>query len=417
MIWDKLAEKRSVIKSDMLVVGVDIGKYIHVARARFPDGSFTRPLSFTSDYQGFTRFLTHVIDWQHQAACTDVIIGLESTGVYWESLAYWLADRHYRVVQVNPLHVHRSKELLDNTPTKTDDKDSLLIADLVAQGKYLSFVMPRGVFAELRQLASARARLAVDRTTQINCLHVLVSLVFPEFASLYRDLSTKVARRLLYHFSTPQAVCTHTVAAMARKARKAGGIRLHEDKLTLLKERAQTAVGIKEGQATLVMALRDTLEALDALDRRIASFEAQMASFLSQVEESQYLLSLHGVGAVSAAVVLGETGGLNRYGSAEAILKLAGLNLCEISSGVHKGNKHISRRGRPLLRQTLYFIALHHTQEGTPLYEHYARMVNRGVPKPKALVALSCRVMRIMYALVRDRRCFTDQTPGRTQAA
>jgi hypothetical protein len=65
----------------------------------------------------------------------------------------------------------------------------------------------------------------------------------------------------------------------------------------------------------------------------------------------------------------------------------------------------------------LYFIALHHTQEGTPLHEHYARMVQRGVPKPKALVALSCRVMRIMYALVRDRRCFTDQTPDKTQAA
>jgi transposase len=417
MLWDKLAEKRSVIKSDMLVVGVDIGKYIHVARARFPDGTFTRPLSFTSNHEGFTKFLAHVIEWQRQAACTDVIIGLESTGVYWESLAYWLTDRHYRVVQVNPLHVHRSKELLDNTPTKTDGKDALLIADLVAQGKYLSFVMPRGVFAELRQLASARARLAVERTTQINGLHVLVSLVFPEFASLYRDLSTKVARRLLYHFSTPQAVCTHTVAAMARRARKAGGIHLHEDKLTLLKERAQTGVGIKEGQTTLVMVLRDTLEALDTLDRRIAGFEAQMASFLSQVEESRYLLSLHGVGAVSAAVVLGETGGLSRYGSAEAILKLAGLNLCEISSGMHKGNKHISRRGRPLLRQTLYFIALHHTREGTPLYEYYARMVNRAVPKPKALVALSCRVMRIMYALVRDRRCFTDQTPDKTQAA
>lgn len=417
MLWNRIAEKRSGIKADMLVIGVDVGKYFHVARGRFPDGTFTRPLSFASDNEGFTRFLTQVLAWQHQAACQDVIVGLESTGVYWESLAYWLADRQYRVVQVNPLHVHRSKELLDNTPTKTDDKDALLIADLVAQGKYLSFVMPRGVFADLRQLAAVRARLARDRTTQINCLHGLVSLIFPEFSNLYRDLSTKVARRLLYHYSTPEAVCGHTVAAMAHRVRKAGGVRLLEDKLALLKARAQTGVGIKEGQTALVVALRDTLAALDALDERIASFEARMASLLDETEEGGYLRSLYGVGPVSAAVILGETGGLSRYGSAEAVLKLAGLNLCEISSGLHTGRRHISRRGRPLLRQTLYFVALHHTREGTPLYEHYARLVNRGVPKPKALVALSCRLMRIMYALTRDRRCFSNEAPPRTQAA
>lgn len=44
-----------------------------------------------------------------------------------------------------------------------------------------------------------------------------------------------------------------------------------------------------------------------------------------------------------------------------------------------------------------------------PLYPHYSRLVDRGTPKPKALVALSCRLVRIMYALVRDGRCVSAQ--------
>lgn len=307
--------------------------------------------------------------------------------------------------------------MLDNCPGKTDDKDALLIADLVAQGKYLSFVMPRGDFAELRQLAALRARLVVERSTYLSRLHLEVSQVFPEFCGVFRDIATSVARRILYYFPTPADYLSHTVAQMARRVRRDGGIRLREDKLAQLKERAAATVGISEGGAALVLALRDTLVALDALDERIGRIEAQMSEYLGRIDESRYLLSLDGVGPVSAAVILGETGGLRRYVSAAAILKLAGLNLFEVSSGIHKGARHISQRGRPLLRQILYFVALHHTQPGMPLYPYYARLVDRGTPKPKALVALSCRLVRIMYALVRDGRRFSVEVPKPTLRA
>jgi transposase len=417
MVWDNLADRRAAIKPDTLVVGVDIGKFIHVARARFADGSFTCPLSVTADVGGFRNLERHIVQWRRQAKCTAVIVGLESTGVYWENLAFWLEGRGYRVVQVNPLHVHRSKEMLDNCPGKTDDKDALLIADLVAQGKYLSFVMPRGDFAELRQLAALRARLVVERTTYLSRLHLEVSQVFPEFSGVFRDIATRVARRVLYYFPTPADIRRHTVAQMARQVRRDGGVRLREDKLVLLKERAAATVGISEGKSALVLALRDTLAALDALDKRIGQLETRMSEVVVRIDESQYLLSISAVGPVSAAVILGETGGIRRYVNAEAILKLAGLNLFEVSSGMHKGARHISRRGRPLLRQILYFIALHHAQPGMALYPYYARMVDRGTPKPKALVALSCRIVRIMYALVRDGRCFSVQAPKPTLQA
>jgi len=411
MAGDNLAEKRAAIKPDTLVIGVDVGKYTHVARARFPDGAFTRPLSIVTDAGGFQNLEEHIVQWQRQGECTNAVVGLESSGVYWENLACWLEGRGYRVVQVNPLHVHRSKEMLDNSPGKTDGKDALLIADLVAQGKYLSFVMPRGDFAELRQLAGLRARLVVERTTYLSRLHLQVSQMFPEFGGVFRDIATRVARRLLYYFPTPADVIGHTVAAMARRVRRDGGIRLRESKLVLLKERAAATVGIREGESALVLALRDTLTTLDALDQRIGQIETRMSEVLGRIDESPYPLSIDGVGPVSAAVLLGETGGLCRYVSAEAILKLAGLNLFEVSSGMHKGARHISRRGRPLLRQILYFIALHHAQPGMPLYPYYLRLVDRGTPKPKALVALSCRLVRIMYALVRDGRCFSVQAP------
>jgi transposase len=45
---------------------------------------------------------------------------MEPTGHYWLNLAYYLKHHQIRVVVVNPLHVQRTRELDDNSPTKND---------------------------------------------------------------------------------------------------------------------------------------------------------------------------------------------------------------------------------------------------------------------------------------------------------
>ena len=114
---------------------------------------------------------------------------------------------------------------------------------------------------------------------------------------------------------------------------------------------------------------------------------------------------------MTAAVILGETGGLRQYSCAAAVLKLAGLNLYQISSGQYRGDRRISRMGRSLLRQALYLAVLQHTHPGAPLYPYYAELLRRGKPKPVALTALCCRLVRLLYALVRDGRSYSAQPP------
>lgn len=416
MSWHKLMQKRAAIKPDTLVIGVDIGKFQHVARALFPGGTFSGPLSFENNRAGFESLLDHTADWRRMTGCQSVVVGLESTGVYWSNLAYWLEDRGIKVVQVNALHVHRSKETLDNSPAKTDGKDALLIADLVAQGKYLTFVMPRGVFAELRQLVFLRSRLAVERTTRLVLAHVAVGGLFPEFCGVFPDLAARTARRVLRRYPVPAAVLHTTPKAMAARLRTDGRVHLKPGCLEKLREQAAASIGTCEGQSSATLALRDSLDELDRAEQRILAVEQALAKLLPQIDESRYLMSVTGIGMVTAATLLGETGGLRRYDSAEAILKLAGLDLYEISSGMHKGQRRISKRGRARLRHALYFAALHHTVPGTPLYDYYARLVERGVPKMKALTALSCKLVRLLYALVRDGRCYTAQPPERQAA-
>ena len=336
MTANSLMQRRSAIKPDTLIVGIDVAKFNHVARTLVPGGAIGRPLEFANSREGFAA-LSAEIEARKPTPASAVIVGLESSGVYWINLARWLSEQGYQVVQVSGLYVYRAKELTDNSRGTSDGKDALLIADLVAQGKYLSFVRPSGVLADLRQLVGLRQRLVV----------------------------------------------------------------------------AGQSIGAREGTAGSEYALNDTLRELDSLDTRVKQVEAEINRLLAQVDETPILTSL--VGPMTAAIILGETGGLKQYSCAAAVLKLAGLNLYQISSGQYCGDRHISQMGRPLLRQALYLAVLGHTHPGMPLYPYYAELVRRGKPKPVALVALCCRLVRLLYALVRDGRCYSPRPPANNQ--
>jgi transposase len=51
-----------------------------------------------------------------------VIVGMEPTGYYLLNLAHYLKGKNIKFVVVNPMHVKKSKELDDNSPSKNDVK-------------------------------------------------------------------------------------------------------------------------------------------------------------------------------------------------------------------------------------------------------------------------------------------------------
>jgi transposase len=409
---NSLMQRRSAIKPDTLVVGVDVAKSDHVARAIVPGGAISQPFGFPSSREGFQALSDEIETWK-PTPTSAVIAGLESTGVYWVNLARWLTEHGCQVVQVSGRYVHRAKELADNSCGTSDGKDALLIADLVAQGKYLGFVRPAGVLADLRQLVGLRRRLVQERTARYSLLHQSVGLLFPEFAAIFRGITNPGTRRVLRRFPTPAAALAHPPDEMRRLLSEDGRVRVSVAKLARLQAAAGQSIGVREGTTGLQYALNDTLLELDSLDARVRQLEAEIGRLLAQTDEAPILTSL--VGPMTAAVILGETGGLRQYSCAAAVLKLAGLNLYQISSGRYRGDRHISRMGRSLLRQALYLAALQHTHPGKPLYPYYAELLQRGKPKPVALIAVCCRLVRLLYALARDGRCYGAQPPVRNQ--
>lgn len=391
-----------------LIVAVDIGGKINMGYCRCSNGIETEPFEFFNNGKGFKKFMQSIFYMMNTYKMEKVIVGVESTGAYAEPLLHYLTKRNVKIVQVNPMHTKRLKELQDNSPNKTDKKDPKVIADIIEYGHFLSVIIPEGVSAELRRLYHARERSIGHRTSMINQLQNLVFLIFPEFIQIMKDVKTKSAQYILNNFTTPQNIIKLGLDSLEQVLKKQSRGRLGKERAEELFSAAKEFAGIYEGQESIVFEIRQLLSMIEAHTRFIIQVEKKMSGYLKQIPYSRFILSMKGIGEVTVAGLIGELGDFGKYRTISDVIKLAGLDLFEISSGKHKGKKRISKKGRPLLRKILYFASINVVRKGGVLHAQYRLHLDKGMPKMKALIAISRKLISIIFAIVRDHSIYIE---------
>jgi transposase len=396
------SKRAGKVNSETLIVSVDVGKDKNTGYYRRVDGADVKPFAFANRREGFDVFWERIDRARKAFDLKHIMVGIESTGPYGEPLVHYFRGKPVQLVQVNPMHTKRLKELCDNSPNKTDKKDPRVIADIMQLGHVLGVVIPEGAAAELRRLTQARERSVERRKAVQNQLQQLVFVLFPEFVQVMKGIRSKTALYLLRHYPTSQAIIGCGLDRLSREIRRVSSGRLGADRARALYEAAQHTSGIQAGAESVLLEIRQALALLETLEVFIRELEQQMSRYLKQIPYSGLMLSVKGVGLVTAAGLIGEVGDFRKFRTIGELTKLAGLDLFEISSGKHQGQRRISKRGRPLMRKLLYLAALNTVREGGILHGHYCRCLERGMPKLKALVAMSRRLLRLLFAIVRD---------------
>jgi transposase len=410
-------KKLKSVNSNTLLATVDIGKNSFSGYARCPNRSEVKSSDFANNFCGFTRFWDTLVRTQKAHGLTQIVLGFESTGAFAEPLMHFLKDKPVRLVQVNPMHTKRVKELCGNSPNKTDQKDPKVIADIIELGHGLTVVIPQGAAAELRRLTQARERAIKRRTALFNQLHDLVFISFPEFLQVMKDLKTKSARYLLRHYPGPENLVALELVSLTQTLNRISRGKVGTDRAQALFEAASRSVGIREGRLGVGLEIQAMLEAVEACERFVGQLEGEMIRHLEEIPYSRLLLSMKGIGPITVAGLVGEVGDFTHFNTRQELLKHAGLDLFEISSGKHRGQRRISKRGRPLLRKLLYFAALNTVRKSGIMHKPYQQHLQKGMPRIKALIAIARKLLGIMLALVRTQSEYSQQPLELAKAA
>ena len=148
--------------------------------------------------------------------------------------------------------------------------------------------------------------------------------------------------------------------------------------------------------------LRMYLEQYDLFVGQLKEQMTEVESILATIPGTQEMLTNPGIGITTVAGVLAEVGDLNDYEHSQQIVRLAGLNLKENSSGKRKGKPGISKRGRSRLRAILFRAVMPmvaKNAEFKAMHEYFTTRAVNPLKKKQSIVALCNKLIRVLFTL------------------
>lgn len=397
--------KFNAIENTDAIVGIDIAKNVHWAGIILPNGKeIKKSFSFHNNRKGFESLVETVKNVLTMLNLKKAIVGMEPTGHYWKSCARYLKKIDWiKVVTVNPFHVKNAKEFDDNCQTKNDKKDCMTIARLIKDARFFEPYLPEGIWAELRNLSNTRAEL-VRKQNAVKCrLVATIDEYFPEYPKVFKNVLSRTSEEILKECPFPEDIKSIGKEELLQHIKKTVKRGYSKKQVETIYELANESIGTTEGIEGARFQLNMYIEEAKLLEKQIKMTEQELERQLKETGFYESLISIQGIGIVSAAMFVGEVGDINRFDSYEQIRRYAGLNLVENSSGNHKGKTTISKRGRSLLRSILYrmaFTMVNKNKELKELYKYLTTRKENQLKKKQGIVAVIGKILQIIYAVV-----------------
>jgi transposase len=142
---------------------------------------------------------------------------------------------------------------------------------------------------------------------------------------------------------------------------------------------------------------RDLLGRLKALSRDVKALEAELGQLVARHAEA--LLELPGCGTLTAAKLVAEVAGVERFSSDAKLAKLAGVAPLDASSGKQQRHR-LNRKGNRQLNCALHRIAVTQGRVHAPARAFLARKQAEGKSRREALRCLKRHLARVVFSIL-----------------
>lgn len=346
----------------MVVVGADVHKRTHtfVAVDQVGRELGSKTVKATTDgHQAAMR-------WARKEFGTEMVWAIEDCRHLSARLERDLLSAGQAVVRVPPKMMAEQRRIA-RTRGKSDPIDAAAVARAALREPDLPVATHDEASRELKLLVDRRDDLVKHRTATINRLLWRVHEINPDWAPPKASLDRAVHQR--------------------RLADRLAGV-----------------AGIVAEVA------RDELDDVVALTTKINQLEQRLAGLVAQAAPT--LLAMQGVGALTAAKIVGEAAGVARFKSEAAFARHAGIAPIPVWSGNTAGRVRLTRSGNRQLNAAIHRIAVTQIRLTGLGKAYYEKKKAEGMSTPEALRCLKRRLARIVF-----HHLTTDQPAASTALA
>lgn len=392
----------------VLYVAIDVAKYFHKAMIFDLDKNvLEKPFTFDISRQGFNLLLEKIKQHASKLKTESVVVGMEATGHYHETLVEHLRSNGFKVLLFNPYATFKTR-VLNIDYVKTDEIDLKAISEAMLLGKGREFRPDGDIYTELKLLTRFRRAKCKDKVILKNQMLRDLDRVWPgllkecrsKFGLFTKLWESKVARALLKLNLLPQQVAALSPREMLEllKTQTKGVGLCWANKII---KHAANILPCNDTEAAIHLhVLKSNLALLESLDSLIDELERRTAILLTETP-GVYLLSVQGLSSIRVAEFIAEIGNPYKYHNPQEWVKLAGLNPSRYQSGtMDRKTNHITKVGNTYLRHTLFSIARDICRWEPLFIEYKNKLCKKGKHIQVAYGAAANKFLRVAFSMM-----------------
>ena len=370
-------------------VGIDISKYKHDFCIISNTGEvIVENSSFENNKKGFQYFLDQLKPY-NKSKCQ---IAFEATGHYSLNLELFLIDQGYSFMKMNPLVIHQFLKARSLRRTKTDKADSLTIANYIMSVPYKPNSNLLYNIYTLKSLCRSREQLIKERSKFQVLLTNELDKSFPEVKSFFNNT---ISNTLLYILN--KYINTTHISLMKdyESLRKFSHGKFSYAKFAQLKQLAKDSVGFHNDNTDLLISTYVSI--INNFNDKIDPINKQISTIIKELNPR--ILSIPGIGEISAASILAEYGDIKNFSSPAKMLAFAGLEPSIIQSGTLQSNGKMVKHGSGHLRYVLMNTSMSVLRFSPVFYDYYLKKRSEGKCHRVALSHVCKKLVRVIYSL------------------
>ncbi|UXY25002.1 IS110 family transposase (plasmid) [Streptomyces cynarae] len=388
--------------------GIDCGKTHHHCVAMDADGKTLLSRRVANDEPELLQLIGDVLD---TADGREVTWALDMAGGEPGLLIAVLINHMQELLYIPGRMVNRASDAYRGEG-KTDARDARIIADQARMRRDLRPIRPGDeANIELGLLTSRRVDLVAERTRTINRLRSVLTSMFPALERAV-ELTNAGPLVLLTGYRTPAALRRIGISRLTTwlRNRKVRGAENLAKAAVEAAERQHTAVA---GEKVIAQMVHTLAKEVMALNEKIAETEKLIEGRFREHELAEIVLSMPGMGPKLGAEFLVAVGGsLDSFPTADQLAAFGGVAPAPHDSGKTSGNLRRPQRYHRRLQHVFYTSALVSSWSDPNSKRFYNRKRGEGKSHIQAVLALARRRVNVLWALIRDRRCYQVEPPA-----
>ena len=384
----------------MIFVGIDVAKETHYAAVMNSDGVvLIEPFPFSNDASGFSA----LTDKLSQFNKSDILIGLESTGIYSENVISFLYANKFSLAVINPIQT-ASLRKSSIRKTKTDKVDTFLIIKSLMVNSYRLYSEQDAKYLELKSLCRFRKNLKKSIARLKTQLNGYVNIIFPEYAKFFKSgIHIGTSYSILKSYPSPEDIAALHLTKLSNLLISSSHGRFGKEEAIALKSLARSSVGVKN-RCTYIQ-IPHTIAQIELLEQQVDEIDDQIKSFMLQL--NSVVMSIPGIGYIDGAMILGEIGNINRFSNPCKLLAYAGLDPSVYQSGnFNASHTKMSKRGSKILRFALINAAWQLTLHDNTFNDYYNLKRSQGLNHYGALGHVAHKLVRVIFKLLKHNVLF-----------